>query len=79
MGAKVMFCGHAGWFMADIFDLGPMNVIKANGPITTDNIIRTNISDATHHVSDYPQRGFWCPERGVLVVRKAQCRKVGAS
>jgi len=29
MGAKVMYCGHTGWFLADIFRVGNVNVVKA--------------------------------------------------
>ena len=72
MGAIVIYCGHRGTFAADIFKLGNWNVVKANGPVTPDNINRKHLRHATHHVEDWPVRGFWCPERGIFVVPIAQ-------
>lgn len=72
IGARVMYCGHAGYFIADIFHFNGVCAIKANGPITPANIVREGLENATHHVEDAPFRGFWCPERGVLVVPEDQ-------
>lgn len=74
MGAKVMYCGHDGWFIADIFEVGTANAIKANGPITGDNLVRGRNDEATHHVMDFPKQGCWSPQRGFLVVPEAQVR-----
>lgn len=74
MSAKVQYCGHDGWFIADIFEVGDAVVVRANGPITPANIIRND--EATHHVSDFPKMGFWRPELGVLVVPKKQFTKL---
>ncbi len=72
MGAYVQYCGHEGWFVADIFHFSGVNVVKANGPVTTDNIIRKRMGEATHHLSDWPKAGAWFPERGVFVVPEDQ-------
>jgi hypothetical protein len=40
MGAKVQYCGHSGWFVADIFLVAGANVVKANGPVSASNITR---------------------------------------
>lgn len=74
-GAKVAFCGHNGWFLADIYYVGNVNVIRANGKITGDNLNRP-ATPATHHVSDFPTAGFWKPELGVLVVPEEQVQEV---
>jgi hypothetical protein len=74
MGAKVMYCGHDGWFVADIFRIGTACVVKANGPISGSNLVRGKNEEATHHVSDFPSSGCWMPERGVFAVPHEQVR-----
>jgi hypothetical protein len=76
MGAKVLYCGHDGWFVADIFHFDGINVVKANGPVTMGNIVRTSPASATHQMVDAPNRGFWCPERGVFVVPENQVKRI---
>jgi hypothetical protein len=71
MGAKVHYCGHDGTFTADIYRIGNVNVVKANGPVSGHNIERPAV-DATHHLSDFPLAGFWRPEIGVFVVPQTQ-------
>lgn len=75
MGARVQYCGHNGWFIADIFRIGDVCVVKANGPVTPGNIQRP-AKDCTHHVSDFPAPGCWMPERGVFVVPHKQVKKL---
>lgn len=75
MGARVHYCGHDGWFVADIFRIGNVNVVKANGPITNSNIKRP-AKDCTHHLSDFPAAGCWCPDRGIFVVPEQQVKKL---
>jgi hypothetical protein len=77
MGAKVMYCGHDGWFVADIFLVGNVNVVKANGPITASNLVRGRNEEATHHVMDFPSGGCWSPDRGFLIVPQAQVKTLG--
>lgn len=88
MGAKVKYCGHEAYFVADIFEVAGANVIRANGPIN-DYLVRNpngRLEDLdqlnhpnhglTHHVSDFPQPGFWRPDLGVLVVPADQVTKL---
>jgi hypothetical protein len=78
MGASVRFCGHRGVFIADIFTVGNVNVIRGNGPITPDTIDRDpgEYKFATHHMSDFPVAGFWQPRLGIFVVPESQVTKL---
>jgi hypothetical protein len=68
VGASVLFCGHNGYFVADITKVGSAYVVRANGPVSGSNIIRENPETAaTHHVMDM-FGGFWRPDLGVIVV-----------
>jgi hypothetical protein len=72
MGANVLFGGHRGHFIADIHVVGNCNVIRASREVTPDNLDRTMMHNATHHMSDYPTGGFWRPDLGVFVVPATQ-------
>lgn len=75
MGAQVLYCGHQGSFLADIFEIDGVNVVRAAGePVTAGNIDRKAIP--THHLSDFPRAGFWRPDLGVFVVPSAQVKKL---
>lgn len=76
IGARVIFCGHNAWFIADIHEVGDVNVVRANGNIYK-NLIRDDLDKATHHVVDFPNKGFWsATDIGVLVVPKEQVREL---
>lgn len=75
MAAKVRYCGHDGWFLADIYLVEGANVVRATGPVSGDNITRP-AKEATHHLVDFPQGGFWRPDLGVFVVPQSQVRKI---
>lgn len=75
-GAKVQFCGHKGWFVADIYRVECVNVIRATGPVSPDNLIREDMDSVTHHMVDHPNGGFWRPDLGVFVVPVTQVRRV---
>lgn len=75
IGAIVQYCGHDATFVADIFRVGNVNVIRANGPIGPKTLTRP-AAKATHHVSDFPKAGFWRPDLGVLVVLEKQVTEV---
>jgi len=80
MGAIVLYCGHAGWFTADIFLVEGVNIVKANGPVNGDNLVRTNLDTVpTHHLSDFPKAGCWIPERGVFVVPENQVTTINST
>ena len=76
MGAKVLYCGHDGWFVADIFRVGNACVVKANGQVTGDNLVRGQPGEATHHLVDFPVAGCWAPQRGFFVVPASQVREI---
>lgn len=74
-GARVKFCNHAGWFIADIYKVGTANVVRANGPVMPDNIERDELDAITHELKDFPEAGFWRPDLGLFVVPQSQVRK----
>jgi hypothetical protein len=63
-----MYCGHDGWFAADLIRVGNTMVVRANGPVTPGNIVRDDPQSATHQMVDCPGPLFWCPQRGIFVV-----------
>ncbi|MGC1685433.1 MAG: hypothetical protein WA734_07440 [Candidatus Acidiferrales bacterium] len=77
MGVNVQYCGHNGYFVADILEIDGVNVVRASGPVSPDNIMRhEEFGPATHHLSDFPRAGFWQPKLGVFVVPKNQVIKL---
>lgn len=75
MGARIQYCGHNGTFVADIFEVAGANVVRANGPVTTSNLVRP-ANDATHYMMDFPVAGFWRPDIGVFVVPEDQVKEL---
>ena len=73
MGAIVKYCGHNGCFVADILEIGSVNVVRANGRVSPDSIDLNAVP--THHLSDFPRAGFWRPDLGVFVVPKNQVKE----
>lgn len=76
IGARVQFCGHNGWFIADIIRIGNATAVRANGPVTPSNIHRTEIHTITHRLTDFPSAGLWQADRGIFVVPEAQVTEV---
>lgn len=77
LGATVIYCGHEATFIADIWIVGNVNVVRANGPIEKQlNREKGATESATHHLSDYPHPGFWRPDLGVFVVPKSQVTEI---
>jgi hypothetical protein len=74
-GARVQYCGHGGWFIADILKVAGANVVRASGEVTPGNIIRP-ADEATHHLIDFPDTGFWRPDLGVFVVPENQVEEL---
>jgi len=72
IGANILFCGHRGHFIADVYVVGNCNVVRASREVTPSNLDRTMVHRATHHISDYPTAGFWRPDLGVFVVPASQ-------
>lgn len=74
MSALVQYCGHDGVFIADIWRIGDVNVVKANGPVSPENILRgkQHLKNATHHLVDFPHAGYWKPQEGIFVVPENQ-------
>ena len=78
IGANVLYCGHSGYFVADIIEVGNAVVVRASGPVSPDNIIRDDrLGQPTHHLVDFPEPGFWHPRLGVFVVPRKQLRPLG--
>jgi hypothetical protein len=78
-GARVNYCGHDGYFVADIHLVAGANVVRANGPVSPRNLIRPKRQKAeapTHTMVDFPVAGFWRPDLGVFVVPKDQVKKI---
>lgn len=73
IGATVQYGGHDATFIADIFEIEGAAVVRANGPVTMQNVHRP-AKGVTHHVLDFPKVGFWRPDLGVFVVPKDQVR-----
>jgi hypothetical protein len=70
MGALVLYCGHKGSFVADIWEIGNVNVVVASRPVLPENLDRH--SEPTHHMIDFPEAGYWKPYKGMFVVPEAQ-------
>jgi hypothetical protein len=75
-GARVQYCGHEGWFTADIYEIGDAVAVVNVGPITPDRLWRDNMKSITHHIVDFPESGCWKPSRGILVVPKSQLKVI---
>lgn len=76
VGARVIYCGHAGYFLADISVVAGAAVVRANGKVTPGNLVRDDrFGAATHRVSDV-EGGFWRPDLGVFVVPVGQVQEV---
>ena len=71
VGAKVKFCNHDGWFIADIYEVAEANVVRANRPISPESLQRSS-NEATHHLLDFPKLGFFRGDLGIFVVPKEQ-------
>lgn len=78
MSARALYCGHDATFVADIWRIGNVNVIVANGPLHGHNntLLERPARGATHHVKDFPEAGYWRPEKGIFVVPEKQCREI---
>lgn len=85
MGAIVRYCGHQGTFVADIFEIAGVNVVRANfnprhgAGEFNDRLNRDPeaLANATHQLTDFPNTGFWRPDIGVFVVPVAQVKEIG--
>lgn len=80
VGARVMYCGHDGYFVADVLCVAGANVVRANGPVTPGNLFRLTerkCKPATHTMVDLPVAGFWRPDLGVFVVPEDQVKEIG--
>ena len=76
MGARVLYCGHRGTFIADIWELGNVNIVHASREVSGENLDRDGVEAATHHLTDFPKAGFWKPRLGVFVVPKDQVKEI---
>jgi len=76
IGALVQFCGHDGYFLADIFEIDGVNVIHAAADRVDPGMLTRPADGATHHLLDFPRGGFWQPRKGVFVVPANQVREL---
>jgi hypothetical protein len=85
MGAIVRYCGHQATFVADIFEIDGVNVVRASCGIGNSDRFMNQLSrdasayySATHQLTDFPRSGFWRPDLGVFVVPGSQVTEVKA-
>jgi hypothetical protein len=78
MGAMVQYCGHDAAFIADIFLIGEVNVVKAglNKHIDAQLMRPARAQNPTHSMSDSPAAGCWMPDRGVFIVPANQVKEL---
>lgn len=78
-GAQVQYCGHQGYFLADVYEVAGACVVVANGAVTPANINRNRMDKVTHHLVDFPTAGYWRPGKGIFVVPSDQVRLVDSN
>lgn len=77
MGANVVFCGHRGYFIADIHVVGNVAVVALSAPVSPGELCRDNeFGKPTHLMVDFPTGGYWKPSKGIFVVPVRQVRKL---
>ncbi len=76
MGARVQFCGHDGWFIADIHVVGNVNIVRASEPVNANMLNRPAKGNVTHHLIDFPNSGYWGADVGVFVVPTSQVKEI---
>lgn len=79
VGARVMYCGHNGWFIADIIQVAGACVVRAAQPVDGGMLVRDRSDEATHHLADFPTAGYWNPQIGVFVVPSDQVTEYGVA
>lgn len=70
---RVLFCGHKGWFPADVFITPYAVAVTGNGPyrVAGDTLKRTELETAQWHITD-AHGGYWGPNHAMfLLPRKA--------
>jgi hypothetical protein len=78
MGALVQYCNHRGVFIADVWRVGNVNIVRASRAVTMENLDRehASLARATHRLIDFPQAGFWRPDLGIFVVPEKQVKEI---
>lgn len=76
VGAHVMYCGHDGWFIADLIRIEGACVVRAGGPVNPGNIVRGSNHLATFHMVDFPGPIAWWPDVGIFVVPLANIKRL---
>jgi hypothetical protein len=76
VGALVQYCGHAGYFVADVLEVAGAAVVVTD-PVNIGKLIRDDrYGPATHHLLDFPGPIVWKPDRGIFVVPKKNLRRL---
>lgn len=74
-GKRVRYCGHDASFAADITFINGAAIVRANGPISEDNL-RRPAGNCDYHMVDMPHGGVWSPHSGLFAVPVSQFRKL---
>jgi hypothetical protein len=74
-GVRVIYCGHNGWFIADVYWWGDTCLVHTDGPVSGSSLNRPAV-DCDYQLSDSPVAGFWNPQKGIFMVPKSQMTKV---
>lgn len=74
---RIQYCGHRGYFMADVFRMGDTICVRAKKPVTPDSLIRKDFNpESCHfHIQDSPYPGGWWPHLGLFLIPKYQLTK----
>lgn len=67
---RVMFCGHQGWFLAEVIVTRDAIVVIAEKPVRPDKLVRTELESATWHISDEFPGQYWSPTNGRFVLNR---------
>jgi hypothetical protein len=80
VGVLVKYCGHDGWFVADVYEVAGAVVVRAGDKVSPFNLMRgvdpAFKKDARYHLRDFPTAGFWRPDLGTFVVPADQLEKL---
>lgn len=77
----VLFCGHAGTFVADVFVTPFAVTVLSKGlkPVLGSTLDRRNVNAATWHICD-SRGGYFRPQKGIFVLpREAVTRLTDAN
>lgn len=74
-GVRVQYCGHNGWFIADIYWIEGACLVNAGGPVWPSALNRP-AEGCDYHLVDLPEPGLWSPQKGIFAVPAEQVIKL---